>query len=73
MVGISILKIKTNCYELNDPKFGGGKGIRTPVRAFAERCLTTRPYHQTLIEGPSEALAPRICQFNIPSLSFSKG
>lgn len=26
--------------------FGGGEGIRTPVHAFAERCLTPRPHHR---------------------------
>lgn len=27
-------------------KFGGDGGIRTPVDAFAERCLTPRPHHR---------------------------
>ncbi len=27
---------------------GGDGGIRTPVHAFAERCLTPRPHHPNL-------------------------
>lgn len=32
---------------------GGGEGIRTPVHAFAERCLTPRPHHQSKFELPN--------------------